>query len=438
MKQKNDKILSQDEDYMTPEECVAHTCVAVDNQPGHDFFGLSDIELSSICANSINGFANSIKGEYLGESNKQPSIQTVVLSEVERSCSHYDGIDNSYSHEDHNLIHQDTNSCVTINDLTHNLSSQSFFNNSSASLYGDMNKQENVLSFNEMALALVALDTKIKKKNTSRLFNCCLINCQDNDNELSAFFGLLKANHQKLHSQRIQVIYLKEMHWSLLDIDITESGLSFILYDDANSLKYIIPLLLNVRDLFPEATLAYLASNFQKDSNSCAYFALHAIENLTKINNLHQVINRFPSEFTLKNSVEDLRQHSDDEWTKQPDKVLTDLINQVQYINMCQWPLELGSLVKTIQSCSYFEEFIEKKNYLRHNGKSLNNYLKNKTDESTGIAATKKKINKLIEELPESSDGYQSCIDHLCDWRARLVPLCADSHELKSIGSISK
>lgn len=397
MKQKNDKVLSQDEGYMTPEGCVA-----VDNQPGDYFFGLSDIELSSICANSINGFANSMDGEYLDESNKQPSIKTVVLSEVERSWS------------------------------------QSFFNNSSASLCGDLTKQENILTFDQMALALVALNEQVKKKNKDSLFNCCLINCQDNDDNLVSLLTLLQVNQPHLHPQRMQVMYLIEKHWSVMDIEISESGLSFILYDDANSLKYIIPLLLNVCDLFPEATLAYLGSNFQKDSNSCAYFALHAIENLTKINDLHRVINCFESKFSLKKSVEDMRQNSDDEWTKQPDKALTDLINQVKYINICQWPKELGSLIKTIQSSSFFEKFIKKEHYLRHNEEPLNNYLTTKTDELTGIAATKEKINKLIEQLPKSSDGYRSRIEHLCDWRALFAPLCAHSHELKSFGSISK
>lgn len=234
------------------------------------------------------------------------------------------------------------------------------------------------------------------------------------------------------------MLYLKELHWSLLDIDIAESGLSFILYDDANSLKYIIPLLLSLRALFPEAALAYLGSNFQKDSYSCAYFALHAIEKLAKINDLHQVINNFSSDFSLKNSIEDMRKYSDDEWTKQSDEILNDLIEHVKYISILQWPKELGSLVKTLQSRTFFETFIQRKEYYRHNGKSLDDYLTTQTEELTGIAATKEKINALIHKVKEHRGDYQARIEQLCDWRAFLAPLCADSHELMSFGSISK
>lgn len=420
---------------------MGQTCVIVDNQRWDYSTELNKLDcgdFSDILAGSRDGFANSLDDESFGELARQPSVQTMVLSEVERP-SFRDSIDDLYPHEDSQPIQSSTNSDnLAINRLFCGSFSKSFFNNSSASMFGDQTIQDNALSFYDMAQALVALEEQIKKKNKDSLFNCCLINCQDNDNELFAFLHFLKDNQQQLHSQRIQVLYLKELHWSLLDIDIAESGLSFILYDDANSLKYIIPLLLSLRALFPEAALAYLGSNFQKDSYSCAYFALHAIEKLAKINDLHQVINNFSSDFSLENSIEDMRKYSDDEWTKQSDEILNDLIEHVKYISILQWPKELGSLVKTLQSRTFFETFIQSKEYHRHNGKSLNDYLTAQTEDLTGIAATKEKINALIHKVKEHRGDYQARIEQLCDWHAFLAPLCADSHELMSFGSILK
>lgn len=146
---------------------MGQTCVIVDNQRWDYSTELNKLDwgdFSDILAGSRDGFANSLDDESFGELAWQPSIQTMVLSEVERPSSR-DSIDDLYPHEDSQPIQSSTNSDnLAINRLFCGSFSKSFFNNSSASMFGDQTIQDNALSFYDMAQALVALEEQIKKR----------------------------------------------------------------------------------------------------------------------------------------------------------------------------------------------------------------------------------------------------------------------------------
>lgn len=126
------------------------------------------------------------------------------------------------------------------------------------------------------------------------------------------------------------------------------------------------------------------------------------------------VLKRFKPQFDLVKSINhNLSQPSETWLAALSDAQLQDIARHVNYVSIMQWPHELGSLAKNIQSKSFFAQFFKDKGYQRHNGTSVDAYVESAAG---SIAAKKEKIQSLINKVEEQGVLYQDRIKIVSNW----------------------
>ncbi|WP_298623824.1 hypothetical protein [uncultured Legionella sp.] len=265
-----------------------------------------------------------------------------------------------------------------------------------------------LLTLEIMSKTISALSAKAQEKKYE--FNC--ISCRREE-----LMALLDARVTCPVAQRQQIIYLSEQHWSVLDVSFVDGQVHFILYDAANSLCFVIPTLMELRNNYPSAAITYLGANFQKERYSCGYFALDGAYNLGKINNLPKTLESHPAEepLSLLALVNAFYENEQEQWICQYDKEqVNQVLMSIKRYSISNWPKELGSLAKMIQNKAFFELFFSEKGYVCHNGKSLDEQVEqffrinfaNGNWISDAVSIKKEKIDRITAQHFGTADNF--------------------------------
>lgn len=264
----------------------------------------------------------------------------------------------------------------------------------------DLALHKSALSIDGMKLVVQALQEKMKKKGQP--FNPLVLHndLHSDKNEWVDFLVDLEKNKTVLSDgTRYQILCKTEIHWSTVDILITKGALCFFLLDAANSYPHVFSILEKIYTSCPGADLYYCGPSIQRDDESCGYFALDHAVSLAKLESLHQSLPSFLSskkiglfhtfldivEYHVESDPYILLKGTDQE-------TLFECAKSLYYVRSENLPVTYGSLLKNIQSLSTYKKYFSSKEYLRHNGEKLEDYI---TKHTVSVAPTEFKKTKL-------------------------------------------
>lgn len=261
--------------------------------------------------------------------------------------------------------------------------------------------QENAsptLSSPSMEMAIESI--KAHQKNKNRTFNCFVCDENSNKKEWVQFLKAIQTNKAGKEG-RCQVLYKRESHWSVMDLQIKNGQIDIFLVDSANSLPHVLNTIKKIARHCPKARIKYLGPSIQHDNASCGYFALDQALALSKIDDLHQIL---PS-YVYYGSVGSYGSYLD--YIKKMIQTpfleryntsrLINAIEKVGYISSNRLPEQFGGLLKNIQSLS--DQRFSKKDYFTNNHTLLDDYIAKHTGYSHDQSADEepKKQNLALE-----------------------------------------
>ncbi|HIG0328933.1 TPA: hypothetical protein ACX87D_002845 [Legionella pneumophila] len=247
----------------------------------------------------------------------------------------------------------------------------------------ELSSDKSALSISVMKVLVKALHEKMKKKGytfNSLVLHNDIASCK---NEWVDFLVHLEKSKKDSSLQtRYQILCKTEEHWSTVDVQISKGKLSFFLLDAANSLPHVFSILDTIYTICPGADIHYCGPNIQQDLESCGYFALDHAISLAKLKDLHQTLPglRSSKKIALFDNFAEMVEYfiESDPYLllKGTDKErLLECAKSLNYVRSDYLPLTYGSLLKSIQSLSMYKEKFSTREYLRHNGKKLDDYI---------------------------------------------------------------
>ncbi|WP_133141074.1 hypothetical protein [Legionella quateirensis] len=242
------------------------------------------------------------------------------------------------------------------------------------------------ISIEAMTVAVASLK-HYKDKHHSAL-NCVVLNLDamnPEQNEFDQFLIQLNQNKKLLPEHtRIQIVYKHGTHWSTIDVRVNQGHLEFYILDAANSMQTVLQGLSSIIEHCPNAKLTFSGGYLQTEGKHCPYFALDYALALSKIENLHESLSTSVSDGKLGTFANygAYIQHlitTRGELSQFNRPFFMEAIKSLNYVKIMDLPQHFGSIIKHIQALNYFDAYIAGKNYVRHNGKPVDDYVKQHT-----------------------------------------------------------
>ncbi|MDP3270208.1 MAG: hypothetical protein Q8M40_14310 [Legionella sp.] len=282
----------------------------------------------------------------------------------------------------------------------------------------DLSPNNNLLSPYGMAMAVSQLTEHATEKG--REFHCLVI---DRDNSPDELEHLLADVNLINFDTRFQIVYRTKHHWSTMDVQIKNGQINFFLLDAANSLIYTLDAMVTINKICPRAQITYCPSFMQRDTDNCAYFALDDAYNLSRMNDLHEEMKPCVTRGAY-GDYKDYCAYIEDNIntysslspliSKYGKVEILEVVQQVNYISCLNLPKSFGAIIKNIQSLSTFSEHFSGKGYYRlSNHKSVDDYVKQHTENKRNNALLDKK-NKIKEStlvyMQKHQHDYQAIL----------------------------
>lgn len=289
--------------------------------------------------------------------------------------------------------------------------------------------KDKFLSLDEMTWIVAAERQRYRQKRHAKgeteTFNCYVLDngsiigfeydaFNTEQSELDTFFGTLSK--QSIHSiEPFQVLYKTDDHWSTVSAQVIEGKLCFFLIDAANFLAPVYKAMLLIHKHFPKNVLTYCGLGIQKDSENCAYFALHDALFLAKLPSLEGVIKEKPSDSGTRCSADDesfLRQCGFS--VKKNRQILNQMLNKVYFLQVNELPKNFGPVLKAIQTrTTYDKNYANHDFYILNEKKSLDHYVKqhmsfmwSETEDGAKIRLTNVSIFNNKQKTQENARRY--------------------------------
>ncbi|MBL7481077.1 hypothetical protein [Legionella bononiensis] len=247
----------------------------------------------------------------------------------------------------------------------------------------ELASQDCPISIEAMTVAVASL--KHYKDKHHSTFNCVVLNLDDKNpeqNEFNQFLIQLNQNKNLYpENTRIQIIFKHGNHWSTMDVRVNQGQLEFYFLDAANSMPTVLQGFSSIFEHCPNAKLTYSGAFLQMEGKHCPYFALDHALAFSKINDLHETLRPCVSHENIgrfehyADYIQFLVQ-SRQELSQFNRPSFLEAIKLLNYVKIIDLPQHFGSLIKHIQDLDYYRTNVSGRNFVRYNGKPVNDYVK--------------------------------------------------------------
>jgi hypothetical protein len=267
-----------------------------------------------------------------------------------------------------------------------------------------------LFSKEEMVLAIAR--KKKKRENKSSYFNAFVISHDNDAEELQRFISILKEERDKFNTKtQIQLLYyFKNKHWTVIDCRAAQNTLCFTLIDAANFGDCLEKTVQVILQTIPDAKISYLeleeGVEIQSKGFNCATFALDIACGLSNLQHLNEFIAPIakPPSVMLNNHF--------NHWVN---------TGQLTSFSIDDLPLELGHMIRNMQSISDLSRLCKTKNYQANAHQSLRAYVRthaNSLGENMAVVHKRDKIkaktvnylqtvsNQKLEDLMERNQRF--------------------------------